>query len=100
MICNMKLNKIFAMSVLLLALCSAGIFASSFEDVCQRLSVHPVTKGDFTQIKGVKSSRGTRELKSYGSFILCPEGILWDTSKPFPSKMVITATKIVQTSSD
>jgi len=94
-----KFNKIIIFGLFFLVI---GIvaYAQSFEEACSQLALNPVTKGDFTQIKTVNSAKGKRELKSYGDFILCQEGIVWNTKKPFPSKMVVSKTRIVQISSD
>ena len=60
--------------------------ASNFtlEGVCAKLSSKSNTTGSFTQTKNIKANG--RALKSYGKFIICPLGILWQTEKPFPSK--------------
>lgn len=86
-----------------LACCLSFAAASEnqkLKEVCALLSEHPVTKGNFTQIKSVKTARGSRELKSYGDFIFCPEGIMWKTTKPFPSSMIVGKDFIIQIAAD
>ncbi len=70
----------------------------SFDTVCEGLTRHSVTIGDFVQVK--KSASINRELRSSGKFIICDYGIVWDTQKPFHSSMVVTQTKIAQTLPD
>lgn len=72
--------------------------ALSLKSVCQGLSKNPNSTGDFTQIKTINTNG--RQLKSYGRFIICPMGIMWKTQKPFPSSIVITEDKMVQTAAD
>lgn len=74
--------------------------ASNFtlEGVCAKLSSKSNTTGSFTQTKNIKANG--RALKSYGKFIICPLGILWNTEKPFPSKMVLTKDTMAQTLAD
>ena len=55
-------------------------------------------KGSFVQTKTIKTNG--RQLKSYGTFIICPLGIMWNTKKPFPSRLVITKQKMLQTGGD
>lgn len=70
----------------------------TFDTVCNGLTSHKVTVGDFTQTK--KSSAVHRELKSSGHYIISGSGIVWETTKPFPSVLVVTETKIKQTLPD
>ena len=96
----MKKHLAFA---LIFACCLSFAAASEnqkLKEVCTMLSEHPVTKGNFTQIKSVKTARGSRELKSYGDFIFCPEGIMWKTTKPFPSSMIVGKDFITQIAAD
>ena len=66
----------------------------SLETVCSFLAARPNTSGDFTQTKSLQTNG--RKLKSSGKFIICPEGILWKTEKPFPSSLILTKTAMVQ----
>lgn len=95
----MRKIKFFSAVVVFLMI-SASVFALDLDTICMGLSEHKVTRGNFTQIKTVNSAKGKRDLKSYGVFVLCSDGIIWDTQKPFPSKMIIGKTKIIQTSLD
>lgn len=98
----MKNIRRFILSLMIAAVATPAVMAQSLtlENVLSNLAAHTVTTGDFTQEKEVKSARGTRTLKSYGNFIFCVDGIVWNTKKPFPSAMVITAKSIVQTAAD
>lgn len=92
------MKKIF----LFLTALSLSIFVYAqnvtLEDVCKGLSLKENTTGDFTQIKTINSNG--RKLRSTGKYIICPEGIMWNTLKPFPSKLVITKTQMIQTGAD
>lgn len=78
-------------------LISGSLYAISIDEVCNQLAAHLVTKGDFVQLKTITTAKGSRELKSNGTFIFGVDGIMWNTVKPFPSKMVVTKTRIIQT---
>lgn len=67
-------------------------------DICESLSKHENTTGSFVQTKTIKTNG--RQLKSYGTYIICPLGIMWNTKKPFPSRLVITKQKMLQTGGD
>ena len=68
--------------------------ALSLETVCACLAARPNTTGDFAQTKSLQTNG--RKLKSTGKFIICPEGILWQTEKPFPSSLILTKEAMVQ----
>lgn len=85
----------FLMIMLSFYLCAQNL---SLEDVCKGLSLRPNTSGDFIQTKTINANG--RKLKSNGKFIICPEGIMWNTEKPFPSKLVITKNQMIQTGAD
>lgn len=70
----------------------------TLSSVCEGLSKHPNTTGDFTQIKTINANG--RQLKSTGKFIISNQGIMWKTQKPFPSSIVITKDKMIQTAAD
>lgn len=91
-----KIGKIL-LAALTGLLISGSLFAVSLEQVCNQLAEHPVTKGDFEQLKTITTAKGARDLKSSGTFVFGVEGIMWNTLKPFPSKMVVTKSKIIQT---
>ena len=71
---------------------------ATLESVCADLSSAKITKGDFTQTKTIKTSSGTRAIKSSGEYLFCGEGIVWNTKKPFSSLTVISKDRIEQTS--
>lgn len=75
----------------------SGLFAQnlSIQSICEGLSKHPNTTGDFIQIKTINANG--RQLKSSGNFIISVEGIMWKTLKPFPSSLVITKNSMIQT---
>ncbi|MBQ2314644.1 MAG: outer membrane lipoprotein carrier protein LolA [Treponema sp.] len=87
---------------LLTALSAASLQLSaenaSLESVCNGLMEHPVTTGEFTQLK--KSAAINRQLRSSGNFLISTEGVIWDTKKPFSSSMVVTRTALIQTAPD
>ena len=64
--------------------------------VCEELAKNKNTVGDFSQTKTITQSG--RKLKSIGKFIISDMGIVWKTEKPFASTLVISETKMVQTS--
>lgn len=92
------MKKSIILSLLLTVAFCLNAEALSLKSVCQGLSKNPNSTGDFTQIKTINTNG--RQLKSYGRFIICPMGIMWKTQKPFPSSIVITEDKMVQTAAD
>lgn len=65
------------------------------ESVCAGLSVSKIMRGDFIQRKDIKSL--SRSFSGNGTFTISrDDGIVWNTVKPFPSLMVVGATRIVQ----
>lgn len=70
----------------------------TLEQLCEDLAKQSNTTGDFTQTKIIQTNG--RKLMSHGNFIFCPEGILWDTKKPFASSLIMTNDKIIQISSN
>ena len=98
----MKKHLLIALIFALAGICFAAGNADNqkLKDVCAMLSEHPITKGNFTQIKSVKTAKGSRDLKSSGEFIFCPDGIMWKTLKPFPSSMIVGTDFIAQVVAD
>lgn len=43
-------------------------------------------------------NRNGRTLKSSGQYVFCSEGIMWKTEKPFPSTLVLSASRMIQIS--
>lgn len=72
---------------------------TAFKQVCESISAHKITKGNFNQTKVIKKIG--REIKSSGTFIVSvDDGVLWNTQKPFKSSMAITKSGIVQTAAN
>lgn len=95
----MRINKKIALAAVMI-FGASSLFAVSLEQVCAGLAAHPNTTGTFTQAKTMQTAKGSKTLKSSGTFIISQEGIMWKTEKPFPSCMAITETKIIQTAAD
>lgn len=70
----------------------------SVDNIFSSLSHDNVVKGDFLMEKSLASIK--RPLKSSGKFIFSPEGILWQTLRPFPSSTAVTKNSIIQTLPD
>lgn len=77
---------------------SAASNSSCVDGVFSSLAKHKVTKGDFIQEKS--SPKLKRPLKSSGTFIFSSSGIVWDTQKPFPSKVILTENSMIRTKPD
>ena len=90
----------FALSLAFLALNTITVsFAEiTIDNVFSSLTENKVTTGDFVQEKS--SAKIKRPLKSSGKFVFSEEGIVWQTTKPFPSTMVVTKDSIIQTGAD
>ena len=70
----MKKHFAIALILAITSICfAAGSDNQKLRDVCAMLSEHPVTKGNFTQIKSVKTAKGSRDIKSSGELIFCPD---------------------------
>ena len=81
---------------LILFLPLSGLWADQLEEVYSRISSHPVTKGELTQEQYIKVAN--RSLVSKGTFVMAADkGIIFDITDPFPSSMVVTEEKMVQT---
>ena len=68
--------------------------SQSLESICASLAAKKNTTGDFTQTKTIKTNN--RKLKSSGEYIICPQGILWKTSKPLPVSLILTEDTMIQ----
>ena len=87
------MKKIQIIFILLFSL--SGLWADQLEDVYARISAHPVTKGEFTQEQYIQMAN--RSLISKGTFVMAADrGIILEISEPFPSSMVVTEEKLVQ----
>jgi len=88
------MRKIFLSLILLLPL--SGLWADHLEDVYARISAHPVTKGELIQEQYIKMA--DRSLISKGTFIMAADkGVIFEIIDPFPSSLVVTQEKMVQT---
>ena len=73
----------------------SGLWADQLEDVYSRISAHPVTKGELTQEQYIKAAN--RSLISKGTFVMAADkGVIFEIFEPFPSSMVVTEEKLVQ----
>jgi len=84
------------LGVLLFAMLPA--FSIDFDEMCEKLTAHSVTTGDFVQEKRAKALK--RPLKSQGKFRIDENGIEWKTEKPFKSTMKVNKTEIIQIAAD
>lgn len=88
------MKKIFIAFIFLFSF--SGLWADQLEDVYKRISAHPVTKGEFTQEQYIKVA--DRSLISRGNFVMAADkGVIFEIAEPFPSSMVVTEDKLVQT---
>ncbi|MBR4159229.1 MAG: outer membrane lipoprotein carrier protein LolA [Spirochaetia bacterium] len=88
------MRKFLLSLILLLPL--SGLWADQLEDVYARISAHPVTKGELTQEQYIKIAN--RSLISRGTFVMASDkGVIFEITDPFPSSMVVTEEKLVQT---
>ena len=94
MITMKKITLALAVSLLF----AFSVSAASLESVCEGLAKHPHTKGNFTQTKTLNANN--RSIKSSGNFIFGLDGIMWNTTKPFPSTLAVSKTQITQTAAD
>ena len=88
------MKKIFIAFIFLFSF--SCLWADQLEDVYKRISAHPVTKGEFTQEQYIKVAN--RSLISRGNFVMAADkGVIFEIAEPFPSSMVVTEDKLVQT---
>ena len=81
---------------LILFLPLSGLWADQLEEIYARISAHPVTKGELTQEQYIKVAN--RSLISKGTFVMAADrGVIFEITDPFPSSMVVTEEKLVQT---
>jgi hypothetical protein len=93
-----SIRKLVCAAVLILSVAMVSAETPAFDSVCASLAEHPVTTGNFVQIKKITSAN--RLLKSSGTFIFSLEGIMWKTQKPFASSLVDGITSVIQTTPD
>ena len=73
-----------------------GLWADQLDEVYSRISSHPIVKGNLTQEQYIKVAN--RSLISKGTFVMAADkGAILEITEPFPSLMVVTNEKLVQT---
>lgn len=82
--------------VLIISL-GVALFASSFEEIKANIKTQNIS-GNFTQTKILKGFNNA--FKSYGSFALGENELLWQSSKPIASTMIINKDGIFQKKDD
>ena len=89
------MKKILSFLILFLVLTSL-LAADQLADVYARVSSRPVTKGELKQEQYIKAAN--RSLISKGTFVMAADkGVIFEITEPFPSSMVVTEEKLVQT---
>lgn len=89
------MRKILLFLILFLAFTSL-LAADQLEEVYSRISSHPVTKGELTREQYIKMAN--RSLISKGTFVMASDnGVIFEIIDPFPSSLVVTPEKMVQT---
>ena len=96
------MKKIFIIGFSAIFWLVAACFAknSSINDVLKNLTAHTNTVGEFLQEKNVFINGNKKVLKSSGTFIISPKGIVWNTLRPVRSISTITDRQIILTNSD
>ena len=73
---------------------ATGTQEATLDSVCRSLTEHPVTAGTFVMQRRIASL--PRDLRSSGSFVICGEGIAWNTLRPVHTLLAVTGDKIIQ----
>lgn len=73
---------------------ATGTQEATLDSVCRSLTEHPVTAGTFVMQRRIASL--PRDLRSSGSFVICSEGIAWNTLRPVRTLLAVTGDKIIQ----
>lgn len=69
--------------------------STAIDSTFSPMTAHAVVRGDFKQTKTI--AKLNREFVSFGKFVIANDkGILWDTEKPFASRLAISETRMVQ----
>ncbi|MGB2553607.1 LolA family protein [Campylobacter sp. MOP51] len=76
---------------------SLSLFATSFEEIKSNIKTKNIS-GNFTQTKILKGFNNT--FKSYGSFSLNENELLWQNSKPISSTLIINKDGVFQKNGD
>lgn len=73
---------------------ASGTQEATLDSVCRSLTEYPVTAGTFVMQRRIASL--PRDLRSSGSFVICGEGIAWNTLRPVRTLLAVTGDKIIQ----
>ena len=73
---------------------ATGTQEATLDSVCRSLTEHQVTAGTFVMQRRIASL--PRDLRSSGSFVICSEGIAWNTIRPVRTLLAVTGDKIIQ----
>jgi len=89
----------FVLAVVAGGLMAPAIAADPLAQVREQVAQVPLLRGDFTQEKQVAGFRNP--LRSNGRFVLARDkGVVWTTTAPFPSELVITRDRILSRQRD
>lgn len=89
----------FVLAVVAVGLAAPAIAADPLAEVREQVAQVPLLRGDFTQEKQVAGFRNP--LRSSGRFLLARDkGVVWTTTAPFPSELVITRDRILSRQRD
>lgn len=72
----------------------SGAQEATLDSVCRSLTEYPVTAGSFVMQRRIASL--PRDLRSSGTFVICGEGIAWNTTRPLQTLLAVTGDKIIQ----
>jgi len=88
-----------------MALWVAGLLAApawaqdGLDAIGERIAQVPVLRGEFRQEKRVTGFK--QPLRSQGAFLLArDQGVIWTTTRPFPSEVVLTRDRILSRQAD
>ena len=89
----------FVLAVVAGGFVAPAIAADPLAEVREQVAQVPLLRGDFTQEKQVAGFRNP--LRSNGRFLLARDkGVVWTTTAPFPSELVITRDRILSRQRD
>ncbi|MCH6482167.1 outer membrane lipoprotein carrier protein LolA [Pseudoxanthomonas sp. LH2527] len=89
----------FVLAVVAVGLAAPAIAADPLAQVREQVAQVPLLRGDFSQEKQVAGFRNP--LRSNGRFLLARDkGVVWTTTAPFPSELVITRDRILSRQRD
>lgn len=92
------MKKFFILITFLFVIQNSFAEIISIESICNGLGKNKITKGNFSQEKTINKTK--RTFKSNGKFIICDQGIIWTTEKPFFSNLILSSDSMIQISSD